>query len=65
MKPLPGVFFLLSPLVLSFPSFSDKFISVAKLQLVKVKYVTQQWPVIAAFFFTITRQSNASLRVSL
>lgn len=50
IKPLPGFFFLLSPLVLSFPSFSDEFICVTKLQLVKVKYVTQRWPVIAAFF---------------
>lgn len=41
----------LSPLALYSPSFSNKFLDVAKLQLVKAKYVTQQWPVTGVFFF--------------
>lgn len=54
MKERLSVFSLpLSPLALFSPSFSDKFMDVAKLQLVEAKYVTQQWPVTAAFF-TIT-----------
>lgn len=39
----------LSPLHPSQIKFSD----VAKLQLVKAKYVTQQWPVTGAFFYFI------------
>ena len=41
----------LSPLALFSPSFSNKFLDVAKLQLVKAKYVTQQWPVTGVFFY--------------
>lgn len=59
MKELLPVFSLpLSPLALFSPSFSDKFMDVAKLQLVEAKYVTQQWPVTA--FFTITLQELQS-----
>lgn len=52
---LPILSLPLSPLTLFYPSFSNKFLDVAKLQLVKAKYVTQQWPVTGVlFFFTVT-----------